>query len=327
LLAGQSFFSVLTGDDSIRKRPMGRVVGPLRQMGATIAGRCGGELAPLAITGSRLTGIAYRSPIASAQVKSSVLLAGLFAEGVTSVTEPALSRDHTERMFAFFGIPVTRNGFTVSIAGRPSYAAKDVAIPGDLSAAAFYLVAASLVPDSDLTITDVGINPTRTGILDILRDMGARIDMLNVREQAGEPICDLRVRAAPLHGITIDGASVLKAIDEIPILAVAAAAAVGNTTFTGAAEWRVKESDRLATMAAELGRMGVRVEERPDGLRITGGRALKGAVCESHGDHRVAMSMAIAGLIAEGETTVKDTACVATSFPDFSKYLMGLLTR
>ena len=326
LLAGQSFFSVLTGDASIRKRPMGRVVGPLRQMGATIAGRCGGELAPLAITGSRLSGIAYRSSIASAQVKSSLLFAGLFAEGTTSVTEPALSRDHTERMFAFFGIPIVRQELTVTITGRTSLGAKDVRIPGDLSAAAFFLVAASIVPGSDVTVIGVGINPTRTGILDILHDMGAQIDVLNRREQAGEPVCDLRARASELHGITINAERVLKAIDEIPILSVAAASAKGDTTFTGAAELRVKESDRLATMACELGRMGVKVEERPDGLKIRGGLSLKGAVCQSYGDHRVAMSMAVAGLIAEGETQVHDSACVATSFPDFDKYLRRLLT-
>ncbi len=249
------------------------------------------------------------------------LLAGLLA-----VTEPALSRDHTERMFAFFGIPIVRQELTVTITGRTSLGAKDVRIPGDLSAAAFFLVAASIVPGSDVTVIGVGINPTRTGILDILHDMGAQIDVLNRREQAGEPVCDLRARASELHGITINAERVLKAIDEIPILSVAAASAKGDTTFTGAAELRVKESDRLATMACELGRMGVKVEERPDGLKIGGGLSLKGAVCQSYGDHRVAMSMAVAGLIAEGETQVHDSACVATSFPDFDKYLRRLLT-
>ena len=326
VLAGQDFFSVLTGDDSIRRRPMGRVVGPLREMGAQIAGRRGGELAPLAITGARLRGIAYRSPIASAQVKSSVLLAGLFADGTTSVTEPALSRDHTERLFDYLGIPLTRNGLTVNLAGRCSFAARDIPIAGDLSAAAFFLVGASLVPDSDVTIIGVGVNPTRTGILEVLRDMGARIDLVNPRMQAGEPVADLRVRSAPLRGITIGPDRIPQTIDEFPILCVAAACAQGDTVISGARELRVKESDRIATMAVELRRMGAEVEERPDGMRIGGGRPLHGAACHSHGDHRVAMSMAIAGLVASGDTTVEETACVATSFPEFEKKLRGLLT-
>ena len=326
VLAGQDFFSVLTGDDSIRRRPMGRVVGPLREMGAQIAGRRGGELAPLAITGARLRGIAYRSPIASAQVKSSVLLAGLFADGTTSVTEPALSRDHTERLFDYLGIPLTRNGLTVSLAGRRSFAARDIPIAGDLSAAAFFLVGASLVPDSDVTIIGVGVNPTRTGILEVLRDMGARIDLVNPRTQAGEPVADLRVRSAPLRGITIGPDRIPQTIDEFPILCVAAACAQGDTVISGARELRVKESDRIATMAVELRRMGAEVEERPDGMRIGGGRPLHGAACHSHGDHRVAMSMTIAGLAASGDTTVEETACVATSFPEFEKKLRGLLT-
>jgi len=326
VLAGQDFFSVLTGDDSIRKRPMGRVVGPLREMGAAIAGRRGGELAPLAIAGARLHGITYRSPIASAQVKSSVLLAGLFAEGTTNVTEPALSRDHTERMFGYFALPLTRQGLTVSLTGRPSFAAKDIAVAGDLSAAAFFLVAASLVPDSEVTIVGVGVNPTRTGALEILQDMGARIEVLNPREQAGEPVADLRVCTAPLHGVTIGPDIIPRTIDELPILCVAASCATGETVISGASELRVKESDRIATMAAELRRLGGEVEERADGLRIGGGRPLRGAACQSHGDHRVAMAMAVAGLVARGETRVEDTVCVTTSFPGFDKYLRGLLT-
>lgn len=326
VLAGQDFFSVLTGDASTRRRPMGRVVGPLREMGALIAGRRGGELAPLAITGAHLRGIAYRSPIASAQVKSSVLLAGLFAKGATSVTEPALSRDHTERLFDYLGIPLTRNGLTVSLPGQRSFAAGDIAVAGDLSAAAFFLVGASLAPNSDVTIIGVGVNPTRTGILEILQDMGAKIDLVNPRVQAGEPVADLRVRSAPLHGIAIGPDRIPQTIDEFPILCVAAACAQGETVISGASELRVKESDRIATMATELRRMGAEIEERPDGLRVIGGRPLKGALCRSHGDHRVAMSMTIAGLVASGETQVEDTACVATSFPEFDKKLRGLLT-
>lgn len=326
VLAGQDFFSVLTGDDSIRRRPMGRVVGPLREMGALIAGRRGGELAPLAVSGARLRGIAYRSPVASAQVKSAVLLAGLFAEGPTSVTEPALSRDHTERLFDYLGIPVTRSGLTVGLVGQRAFAAKDIHIAGDLSAAAFFLTGASVVPESDVTITGVGVNPTRTGILEILRDMGAKIDLVNPRVQAGEPVADLRVRSAPLRGIAIGADRIPQTIDEFPILCVAAACAQGETVISGASELRVKESDRIATMATELRRMGAEIEERPDGMRIGGGRPLKGALCQSHGDHRVAMSMTIAGLVADGETKVEDTACVATSFPGFDKKLRGLLT-
>ena len=326
VLAGQDFFSVLTGDESTRRRPMGRVVGPLREMGALITGRHGGELAPLAITGTRLRGIAYRSPIASAQVKSSVLLAGLFAKGATSVTEPALSRDHTERLFDYLGIPLTRHGLTVSLTGQHAFAAKDIAVAGDLSAAAFFLVGASLVPDSDVTITGVGVNPTRTGILEILREMGAKIDLVKPRVQAGEPVADLRVRSAPLRGIAIGPGRIPQTIDEFPILCVAAACAQGETVISGARELRVKESDRIATMATELRRLGADIEERSDGMRIAGGRPLKGAVCQSHGDHRVAMSMTIAGLLAAGKTQVEDTACVATSFPDFDKKLRGLLT-
>jgi 3-phosphoshikimate 1-carboxyvinyltransferase len=326
VLAGQDFFSVLTGDGSVRRRPMGRVVGPLREMGAVIGGRRGGELAPLAITGRRLQGVAYQSPIASAQVKSALLLAGLFAQGTTSVSEPALSRDHTDRLFTYLGIPVTRQGLTVSVAGQPSFAAKDIVVAGDVSAAAFFLVAASLVPYSDLTITGVGINPTRTGVLDVLHEMGAQIEVLNPREQSGEPVADLRVRAAPLHGVTIGPDRIPQTIDELPILCVAAACAQGETVIAGAGELRVKESDRIATMASELSRLGADMEERPDGLRIVGGRPLKGVVCQSHGDHRVAMAMAIAGLVAQGETQVEETACLGTSFPEFDKKLSGLLT-
>src|SRR5256712_2262247 len=305
---------------------MGRVVGPLREVGAVIAGRRGGELAPLAIAGARLRGIAYSSPIASAQVKSSVLLAGFFAEGTTSVTEPALSRDHTERLFDYLGISMTRNGLTVSLTGQRAFAAKDIAVAGDLSAAAFFLVAASLVPESDVTITGVGVNPTRTGILEVLQEMGAHIELLNPGVQAGEPVADLRVRSAPLHGLTIGPERIPKTIDEFPILCVAAACAQGETIVSGAEELRVKESDRIATMATELRRLGAAVEERPDGLRIGGGRPLTGAVCQSHGDHRVAMAMMVAGLVARGETRGEDNACVATSFPGFDKQLRGLLT-
>jgi 3-phosphoshikimate 1-carboxyvinyltransferase len=334
VLAGQDFFTILTGDDSIRRRPMGRVVKPLREMGAAIAGRKGGELAPLAITGSRLHGLAYTSPVASAQVKSSLLLAGLYAEGVTRVSEPRRSRDHTERLFRYFGVPVQEDGSTVSIQGRPSvgWAGKPVVVPGDLSAAAFFIVGASLVPGSDVTITSVGVNPTRTGVLEILAEMGANIQILNRRDEAGEPVADLRVRAASLHGIRIGAERIPQTIDEFPILCVAAVLAEGETTITGAGELRVKESDRIATMTTELKKMGASIEETKDGLTIQGLGAMKtkrlrGAACTSYGDHRVAMSMAIAGLTAEGETKIHDTDCIETSFPGFESKLLELLTK
>lgn len=334
VLAGQDFFTILTGDDSIRRRPMGRVVKPLREMGATIAGRKGGELAPLAITGSRLRGLTYTSPVASAQVKSSLLLAGLYAEGMTCVSEPRRSRDHTERLFRYFGIPVQEDGSTVSIQGRPSvgWAGKPVVVPGDLSAAAFFIVGASLVPGSDVTVTSVGVNPTRTGVLEILTEMGASIQILNRRDEAGEPVADLRVRAASLHGIRIGAERIPQTIDEFPILCVAAVLAEGETTITGAGELRVKESDRIATMTTELRKMGAAIEETKDGLIIQGlgaakTKRLRGAACTSYGDHRVAMSMAIAGLMAEGETRIQDTDCIETSFPGFESKLLELLTK
>ncbi len=334
LLAGQDFFTVLTGDESIRRRPMGRVVKPLRAMGATIAGRKGGELAPLAITGTRLKGMSYESPVASAQIKSSLLFASLYAAGLTTISEPRLSRDHTERMFAYFGIPFHRDGCTVRIEGRPSirWSGKTVVVPGDLSAAAFFIVGASIVPDSDVTVLSVGMNPTRTGLLDILRQMGAYIEVLNPREEAGEPVADLRVRSMPLRGVQIGPEQIPQTIDEFPILCVAAAVADGETVITGAEELRVKESDRIATMAAELRAMGARIEERPDGMVIQGlGRkgangALTGATCASHGDHRVAMSVAIGALTAAQPTQIQDTACIETSFPNFDRKLLELLT-
>lgn len=334
LLAGQDFFTVLTGDESIRRRPMGRVVKPLRTMGATIAGRKGGELAPLAITGTRLKGMAYSSPVASAQIKSSLLFAALYADGLTTISEPRLSRDHTERMFAFFGIPFRRDGFTVQIEGRPSvrWSGKSVVVPGDLSAAAFFIVGATIVPDSDVTVRAVGMNPTRTGLLEILRQMGAWIEVLHPREEAGEPVADLRVRSAPLHGVTIGPAQIPQTIDEFPILCVAAAVAEGETVVAGAEELRVKESDRIATMANELRAMGAKIEERSDGMVIQGlGRKgvngrLTGATCASHGDHRVAMSVAIGALTAVRPTLIQDTACIETSFPAFDRTLVALLT-
>lgn len=336
LVAGQDYFTVLTGDDSIRRRPMGRIVKPLREMGAMIAGRKGGELAPLAVTGSKLRGIEYSSPVASAQIKSSLLLAALFAQGTTRITEPHLSRDHTERLFHYFGIPLRHDGLTLSLEGRPAVAwnaTPELIVPGDLSAAAFFLVGASIVPGSDVTIRGVGVNPTRTGLLEVLSRMGADIQLLNPREEAGEPVADLRAKSAALRGVTIGPDLIPRTIDEFPILCVAAAVAEGQTAISGAEELRVKESDRIATMAAELRKMGVQVRKQPDGMVIQGlgkpngtGR-LRAATCQSHGDHRVAMSLAIAGLTASTNTVIDDTTCIETSFPEFPSKLLELLTK
>ena len=336
LLSGQDFFSVLTGDESIRRRPMGRIVKPLREMGATIAGRKGGELAPLAVMGSRLRAITYASPVASAQVKSALLFAALFAEGTTRIAEPRVSRDHTERLFQFFGIPLRREGTALLIEGRPSVgwnAEPRLVVPGDLSAAAFFIVGATIVPGSDVTIRQVGVNPTRTGLLDVMTRMGADIQLFNRREEAGEPVADLRVKSAQLRGVTIGPDSIPQTIDEFPILCVAAAVAEGETIVSGAEELRVKESDRIATMSVELRAMGAQITEKPDGMVVRGlgtaggnGR-LQAARGHSHGDHRVAMSLAIAGLTAATATSIDETACIETSFPEFHHTLLELLTE
>jgi 3-phosphoshikimate 1-carboxyvinyltransferase len=265
-------------------------------------------------------------------VKSSLLLAALYAEGTTRITEPAPSRDHTERLFRHFGIPIETTGTSVSIQGRPAVgwsSQPNLTIPGDLSAAAFFAVGATIVPQSDVTLTGVGVNPTRTGVLDVLTRMGADIQVLNPRETAGEPVADLRIRAASLKGIEIGGDLIPRTIDEVPILCVAAAVAQGTTVISGAKELRVKESDRIETMAAELRRIGVRLTVTPDGLIIegSGGRQFRAASCHSHGDHRVAMSMAIAGLYADGKTMIDNPDCIETSFPKFHAKLLELLTE
>ena len=322
LLAGQRFFSVLSGDQYLRKRPMARIVEPLRRMGAIIDGRSQAKLAPLSIRGGALKPIEYTSPVASAQVKSALLLAGLYASGATSVSEPSKSRDHTERLFRFFGLDVKEEGTTVTIAGGQRLLARGpLDIPADISSAAFFIVAASIVPGSDVTIKNVGVNPTRTGVIDVLLQMGADITLDNQREQAGEPVADIRVRFRKLKGVRINGNLIPRAIDEIPILAVAASYASGKTVIKDAAELRVKESDRISTMATELRKMGVNVSELPDGMEIMGRDMLDGAVCESNGDHRIAMSMAVAGLAARGDTVVRDIGWIDTSFPGFERIL------
>lgn len=321
LVAGLPMYTVLTGDASLRRRPMGRVVEPLRAMGAHIAGRDDGRLAPVTVTGQRLKGIDVRLPVASAQVKSAVLLAGLVAEGRTSVTEPSPSRDHTERMLRAFGVPVHVDGATVSIEGPASLAAVELDVPGDVSSAAFLIAAALLVPKSELMIMGVGVNSTRTGFLDIVRRMGASITVEGAREVSGEPVASLIVRTSALSGTTVRGNLVPRSIDEFPVLCVLAAFAQGETIIEDAGELRVKESDRIHVMTEELGKLGIKVEERPDGMRIVGPQRATGARCSSHGDHRVAMALAVAALRASGQTTIEDVACVGTSFPGFFELL------
>jgi 3-phosphoshikimate 1-carboxyvinyltransferase len=315
----------VTGDASLRSRPMGRVIKPLQQMGAQIWGRKGDTLAPLAIRGTTVKPIHYQSPIASAQVKSAILLAGLMAEGKTTVTEPALSRDHSERMLKAFGAEVFVDPDTCSatVAGPAQLQGKSVIVPGDISSAAFWLVAGAIVPDSNLLIENVGINPTRTGVLEVLKLMGADITLEQQREAAGEPVADIRVRASTLQACTIEGAIIPRLIDEIPILAVAAAVAQGTTRIRDAEELRVKESDRLAAIASQLILMGVSVTEHPDGLDIAGG-ALQGAEVDSFTDHRIGMSLAIAALVAKNPTIVHRAEAAAISYPDFENTLAKL---
>ena len=317
LLAGQPFDSELTGDASLRSRPMGRVIDPLSAMGAQIESAAGGR-PPLRIRGGRrLHGMHYELPMASAQVKSCVLLAGLYSEGETSVTEPAPTRDHTERMLGGFGYALRRDGATVALRGGGELRACAIDVPADISSAAFFLVGASIAPGSDLTLQHVGINPTRTGVINILRQMGADITLDNEREVGGEPVADLRVRHAPLHGIDIPLEQVPLAIDEFPVLFVAAACARGTTRLRGAQELRVKESDRIAAMAEGLATLGVDNQVLDDGIIIEGATQLGGGEFRTFGDHRIAMSFAIAALRASEPITVLDCQHVATSFPGF----------
>ncbi len=330
LLAGQPFFSVLTGREALRRRPMRRVAEPLRRMDASIDGRDGGNLAPLAIRGAPLHAIHYNMPIASAQVKSALMLAGLYAEGETIITQPGPARDHTERMLSAMGAPVHIDGNTVRVhslrtALHPLTApdGSPFVVPADISSAAFLIVAALLVPKSTLRLVDVGINPTRTGILDILQRMGATWTLDNVRADAIEPTADLIVQHQPLHGTTIDGDLVVRAIDEFPIIAVAATQAEGETIVRDAAELRVKETDRIGNVARELRKMGAEIEPLADGFMVRGPTPLRGAVVDSHGDHRLAMALTVAALIADGPTTVHGAEVMADSFPNFIATLLG----
>jgi 3-phosphoshikimate 1-carboxyvinyltransferase len=328
LLSGQKFASFLTGTAQIRRRPMGRVVRPLRGMGADILGRQNGDYAPLGIRPARLRGVEYDMPVASAQVKSCVVLAGLYSQGLTVVREPGPARDHTERMLAAMGAPVYVYGRKVT-SERPEgpLAPLDITVPGDLSSAAFLLAAGAIVQGSRITIRDVGVNPTRTGIVEALQAMGAQILYHNPRTEGGEPVADIEVCAGELHGTTFGGEQIVTMIDELPVLAVAATQAQGRTIVRDAGELRVKETDRIATTVGELRKMGAKIEPTSDGFVIDGPTQLTGAPVESHGDHRLAMAMTVAGLVAQKTSVVYGSEVTADSFPGFEVTLQALGAR
>jgi 3-phosphoshikimate 1-carboxyvinyltransferase len=320
LLAGHPLLSVLTGDASLRSRPMARVIQPLRSMGATLMARRGDNLAPVVVKGGNLRAIAYASPVASAQVKSSILLAGLYADGETAVTEPSRSRDHTERMLSAMGAPLATEGSTVRIRPPERLAATSIRVPGDISSAAPWMVLAACHPDAELTLEGVNVNPTRTGILDILRAMGAEIELAEERASGGEPVADVVVRSSHLRATAAGGELVPRAIDELPLVALAACFAEGTTIVRDAAELRVKESDRVRTVVETLGRMGAAIEEREDGFVVHGPVQLRGARLNAHGDHRIGMLAAIAGCLADGETQISEDA-VGVSYRQFWEHL------
>jgi 3-phosphoshikimate 1-carboxyvinyltransferase len=326
LLASQSFLSVITGDASLRKRPMGRLIEPLRLMGAEIRGRGRDFFAPLVIMGKKLHGIDFTLSVPSAQIKSAILLAGLFAHGNTVLHQIILSRDHTERMLKRMGASLEIQGNSISLLPLSSpLVSIDLRVPGDISSAAYFLVAGAIHPNARITIRDSGINPTRTGIIDILLAMGARLKITNKRLEDSEPLADIMVESSELKGIEIGGDIIPRLIDEIPVLAVAGCVARGKTIIRDAGELRVKESDRIATVASELSRLGARIEPLPDGMVIYGGRSLSGTEVDSHFDHRLSMSLAVAGLIAKGETTIKHAQVTQVSYPAFWQTVDQLL--
>lgn len=324
ILAGQSFSSTLNGDASIQSRPMRRIMTPLSLMGADITSINGNDCAPLLINGHPLKGIQYSSPVASAQVKSCVLLAGLYADGKTSVTEPVLSRNHTELMLSAFGANITTSKTTASILPDPELLGQKIAVPGDISSAAYFIAAGLIVPNSEILIKNVGINPTRDGILKVAYAMGANIEKLNVHTVSGEPACDLLVKTSFLHGTTIEGDIIPTLIDELPVIAVMAAFAEGTTTIRDAAELKVKESNRIDTVTENLKAMGADITPTEDGMIICGGKTLHPATIHSHLDHRIAMSFAVAALACEGETEIMDGECVNISYPGFYEDLEKL---
>lgn len=320
ILAAQPFEATMTGDESLCRRPMKRVADPLELMGAKVSGQGEKMCAPLTVKGGELRSISYTLPVASAQVKSAILLAGWNTFGKTTVIEPVRTRDHTERLLAHFGVKCVRDGDAISIYGGQKPEPEHLYVPGDISSAAFWMVAAAASPDSLLVLKDVGLNPTRTGVLNVLLRMGAHLhDSINITH--GEPRGNVVVRGAPLHGTVISGDEIANVIDELPALAVAGALAQGVTVIRDAAELRVKETDRIAAVAKNLRLMGVPVEEFEDGMAITGGQPLRGAELECYGDHRIAMAFAVAGLYAEGSTLIKDTECISTSYPGFEQHL------
>ncbi len=316
LLAGQDFFSVITGDGSLRNRPMKRITTPLTQMGAKIEGREGGALAPLSFRGGELAGIEYTMPVASAQLKSCLLIAGLFATGKTIVIQPAESRDHTERMLSSMGGNIENEGLTINIQ-RSELRSVDVRVPSDTSGSAFWLVAGCCHPNASIRLKNVGMNPTRIGMLEVLESMEANISIENERMEGGEPVADIVASTSSLRATEIHGDVIPRVVDELPVLSLAACFAKGTTIIRDAEELRVKESDRISATVDSLSRLGATIEETPDGMKISGGTSLAGAEVKSHGDHRIAMTNAIAGLVAEGETTIEDSEAASVSYPSF----------
>jgi len=327
ILAGQPFVSSLNGDESIQKRPMGRIITPLTQMGAHIRSIKDNGCAPLEIGGVPLKAIHYDSPVASAQVKSCVLLAGLYADGVTSVTEPVVSRNHTELMLSGFGADIKSEGLTASIVGGPKLYGQKIEVPGDISSAAYFIVAGLICPNSDVLIKNVNTNPTRAGIIKIAQDMGGNIELLNERIVSGEPVADIHVTSTSLHSCEISGDIIPTLIDELPVIAVMAACASGTTTIKDAAELKVKESDRIATVTENLKNMGCDITPTDDGMIINGGSPLKGTTVKTYLDHRIAMSFAIAGLAAQGETTFDNEECCCISYPNFFRTLNSIINK
>lgn len=325
LLSGQDFYSVLCGDVSIRRRPMRRVVEPLRSMGADIWGRKDGQFAPLSVRGNKLNPLHYTLPVASAQVKTALLLAGLYTTGETVIKEPLPTRDHTEKMLEIMRADLEISPPEIKVMGGKELRGTDIFIPGDISSAAYFIAAASILRDSQITIKQVGVNPTRTGIIGILNKMGAKIDTLNYQIESNEPQADLMIEYSKLKGVEIKKENVPFLIDELPLIAVVATQAQGKTVVGGAKELRVKETDRIKAMVSELKKMGADIKEKEDGFSVNGPTKLQGAVCESYNDHRIAMSLAVAALLAEGKTVIKNSECIDISFPGFEKTLQNLI--
>jgi 3-phosphoshikimate 1-carboxyvinyltransferase len=327
LLSGQNFYSVLNGDNSIKKRPMKRVIQPLRLMGAEIWGREDGHFAPLSIKGSQLNPFQYTLPVASAQVKSALLLAGLYTNGETVISEPLSSRDHTERMLEIMQADIKISSPEITIKGGIELKSTDIFIPGDISSAAYFIAAASILKDSQIIIKQVGVNPTRTGIVEILKKMGTKIDLLNYHIKSNEPQADLEIEYSELKRVEINQEDVPSLIDELPLIAIVATQAQGKTVVSGARELRVKETDRIKAIVSELKKMGADIEEKEDGFVVNGPTSLQGAVCESYNDHRIAMSLAVAALLAEGKTVIKNSECIDISFPGFEMTLQNLINH